>query len=482
MEAIVTFRNKTKITVAVLGIALAVGSFPAMSHAEHRASTVKVQLPLFRILMNTFNPVPQLEAYPPLVYEGITYIAMTWDNCRRLGLAINWSSDAGLSIQSEAEGSLEVPYSYEDESGHNNDINGVYEARIADYPIAVNGTPVDNDTEPYPILSFRDITYFPLTWRFTHDEFQWMTNWSDTDGFTILTGHHGFSGISGIYWDMGNDLFIQTNLYGTLKLDKSLQGNVEAVSSDDSLTKAYEKQNSGLVASDPAALHNQTRLDNRKLMLGDTELGVPSNTPAAEPEDTVIAAGSAKLVSVSVSEDRNDADVYIVKEGRAEPVDRHQPLYRKRANSDGSFWFSTANVSYAMHHTSYTEQHLWLIKKDGTLLSLNQLLGVDSLSDEIGILSILQDGAMIVSYQKGAYTNGDPSTDIYRIGTDGRAVKMYESIKDQIYADEAGEIYVLTLPGNRITRLSSGTSVVIDDIRMFQAVRSGNPQPLNNGQ
>jgi hypothetical protein len=39
------------------------------------------------------------------------------------------------------------------------------------------------------LLSFRDVTYFPLTWRFVHDEFGWDYQWSDTDGLSI-TSHN----------------------------------------------------------------------------------------------------------------------------------------------------------------------------------------------------------------------------------------------------------------------------------------------------
>lgn len=55
-----------------------------------------------------------------------------------------------------------------------------------------------------------------------------MTHWSDKDGFAILTGDH-LSGIYGIFPSSGNELYIQTNIYGSLKMDKSLLGSLEAV-------------------------------------------------------------------------------------------------------------------------------------------------------------------------------------------------------------------------------------------------------------
>ena len=42
---------------------------------------------------------------------------------------------------------------------------------IGNTDITVNGKTINNDEEPYPLLVFRDVTYFPLTWRFAVDEF-----------------------------------------------------------------------------------------------------------------------------------------------------------------------------------------------------------------------------------------------------------------------------------------------------------------------
>lgn len=45
-----------------------------------------------------------------------------------------------------------------------------------DYQIAVNTVVksefLDNSAEPYPLLNFRGVTYFPLTWRFAVEEFR----------------------------------------------------------------------------------------------------------------------------------------------------------------------------------------------------------------------------------------------------------------------------------------------------------------------
>lgn len=76
-------------------------------------------------------------------------------------------------------------------------------------------------------------------------------------------------------------------------------------------------------------MKNQTRIENGRLLLDGTELTASVLTPDVVPKDTVVSAGQAKLVSVSLSTDQNDTDVYLVKGSYVELLDRHRPIYRK---------------------------------------------------------------------------------------------------------------------------------------------------------
>ena len=49
------------------------------------------------------------------------------------------------------------------------------------------GKAIDNKKEEYPLLVFRDITYFPLTWRFAVDEFGWNYTFDSTKGLNITS-------------------------------------------------------------------------------------------------------------------------------------------------------------------------------------------------------------------------------------------------------------------------------------------------------
>ncbi|WP_438444567.1 DUF5050 domain-containing protein [Gorillibacterium sp. sgz5001074] len=147
------------------------------------ARTVKVTLPEYTVTLNGHTVDNRYRKYPLLVYNEITYVPMTWYDSRLLGLETVWSTEDGLRIQ-EAQ----VTSSYQADQTESRN-KSTYTAEVSDFPVKVNGTTVDNASEPYPLLSFRDVTYFPLTWRFAHDSFGWNYEWSDDTGLAI-TSHN----------------------------------------------------------------------------------------------------------------------------------------------------------------------------------------------------------------------------------------------------------------------------------------------------
>ncbi len=142
-----------------------------------------VSLPTFKITVNS-QEIDQVKSkYPLIMYNNITYFPMTWNYSKALGLDVNWSREKGLRV---ASGNKGVALS-EDNSG-NNDMNAQYEARLVPFTISVNEEIIDNDQEEYPLLLFRDVTYFPLTWRFAVEAFGWDYKWDAMEGLSIDLG------------------------------------------------------------------------------------------------------------------------------------------------------------------------------------------------------------------------------------------------------------------------------------------------------
>lgn len=145
------------------------------------AQNVSVQVPTFPVELNDVAYDNQRANYPLLVYQDITYFPMTYRMTRSMGLITAWDNTKGLYIAQHDEGL----YLEDEKMNGKNKLGGKYTASIADYPIKVNSWSIDNSKESYPLLNFRGVTYFPLSWRYAHDEFGWDIKWDAKIGLQV---------------------------------------------------------------------------------------------------------------------------------------------------------------------------------------------------------------------------------------------------------------------------------------------------------
>ncbi|SFM17426.1 hypothetical protein SAMN03159341_11936 [Paenibacillus sp. 1_12] len=481
--------NKHIVISIPLAIALLLSSVQTAGAAVQK---VEVKLPAFEVSLNSYYPVMQSEAYPPIIYKDVIYVPMTWNNSLRLNIALEWKNSEGLFIRKK-EGVEQYPnfnsYPIEAPASENNDLNKSYEANLVSYPITVNGKKIDNAQEPYPILSFRDITYFPLTWRFAHEEFAWTTAWTPEDGFGLIAGGRSYIP-SMIVSDNDESLFVSTNIYGTFQINKSLKGAIESLRAqhaEGSYLQTAEKSRIQLVETAPTAKTNQTKLTGGKVMWGDIELmslqpvlkeaNRASDVQSYKEEDihiqdTVLPLGSSYLISLNTNLPGASSVGFLVNGTQVIQLDVLS-LYRWKDNANGSFWVSSADTFSERHHTTWMEHHLWLIDKEGHPHSMNEQVG----AEVARILSAMDDGTLIVFTSEGHAEV--PVGDIYRIKPDGKAEKMYASVRGNIYADQAGEVFVLSSQENRITKLSDGSSAELSEKMLFLASR-GQPQSIDD--
>lgn len=171
-----------KIAGAVCTALLAMG----LHTAPALAAEVNVTLPTFPVTLNGVTMEQSQSQYPMLVYKDITYVPMTWADTRLLGLDSSWTQATGLVIdkadtvqdQKTAQSAYK-PYKAATANGKS------YKATTASGKITVNGKSINNSKEEYPLLLFRDVTYFPLTWRFAVTEFGWDYSFDVKNGLVI---------------------------------------------------------------------------------------------------------------------------------------------------------------------------------------------------------------------------------------------------------------------------------------------------------
>ncbi len=141
----------------------------------------RITVPNFKVKINGKVVSSTYRDYPMIVYNGITYFPMTYNDCRFLGLSTDWNSGTNtLTISKEYDANA----SYIGNSLSRKNPSQDY-ATVSNYNIVVNGKRIDNRYEQYPILNYRNVTYFPLTWRFAVEEFGWSYNFDPQSGLTI---------------------------------------------------------------------------------------------------------------------------------------------------------------------------------------------------------------------------------------------------------------------------------------------------------
>lgn len=151
-----------------------------------------VKVPACKVTFNGQEVDSANRAYPLLQFRDITYFPMTYDDCRFLGLTTDWDDNSKrLTIKKETVENAEYnPYTWD---GYNvstyvyaEGLDGVYsDVNNCKFEIVVNGKEVINSEEEYPLLLFRNVTYFPLTWRFAVEEFGWEYSYDEANGLVI---------------------------------------------------------------------------------------------------------------------------------------------------------------------------------------------------------------------------------------------------------------------------------------------------------
>ena len=142
----------------------------------------------------TFNGIT-LEAneyaeYPIILYKETAYFPMTYNNAAMLNLITSWSKQRGLVIE-RGDPSQPKTFNYDESRKKKNRGSGI--AFLATYDVSVNGKAIDNNCEDYPLLTFRDVTYFPLVSKFIRDEFGWEYSFHEREGVKIVTDNYFYT-------------------------------------------------------------------------------------------------------------------------------------------------------------------------------------------------------------------------------------------------------------------------------------------------
>jgi len=165
--------------IFVLAIIFTLTMFRSNNPIFAATKNVSVNLPAFKVTLNGKEINNLYSKYPLIVYKDITYFPMTYSGCRYLGLETKWDETAGLEINK-----TNVSYPYEAYTSNSKNSSS-YKAAEPIFNVKINGKTINNNSQAYPLLSFRDVTYFPLTWEYGVNEFDWDYHFDNKNGLVI---------------------------------------------------------------------------------------------------------------------------------------------------------------------------------------------------------------------------------------------------------------------------------------------------------
>ncbi|MBR5308163.1 MAG: hypothetical protein IKU43_05280 [Clostridia bacterium] len=154
-----------------------------VEYTERKKAESTAYIPPFPVVMNGITVDNLNLRYPFILYNNITYFPMTYHDSRFLGIGTTYTAEEGLGVFRLTENGAEYKGELGDEPNPEE-----LTISVAELPITVNGKTIINSEEEYPLLFFRDITYFPMTWRFGVDEFGWDYHFDSENGLVINTG------------------------------------------------------------------------------------------------------------------------------------------------------------------------------------------------------------------------------------------------------------------------------------------------------
>ncbi|WP_157264947.1 hypothetical protein [Paenibacillus oryzisoli] len=461
-------------SLVILGLLCSL--LPLLPTQASASATVKASLPYFSIQMNGQNMDIAHSKYPFLVYKDITYLPMTWTNFQTLGIEYNWSDTDGLQIWSNRNFPPSIHQTVLEQDLTTKRNANSYAVQVADVSITMNQIEINNRTEPYPFLTYQDVTYMPLTWRFVHDLLKIDIQWSDKDGLSLVGGQNAIYSIIG---DDERSLYFYSLLNADpaksmLKMDKS----------DYQLQwKNYKEQEQFIkgLSTTPHPLAGQpvelVRKD-RDLYYGELKVytltdadvweaadwGAPVHTykAFAAGDQRVILSINLTLPLAVIGPNYGSTYTFLIQNGHVTRLeDFNQKIDRVIPNPDGTVWIASDRLPSRNNYIGGSAR-VGLLDQEGTLHMVNGLLHESDVI-ALGITNLSlpnpasQDGSLYIVLNGISNTDYTPqdTAGLYTLNTKLETKRLSDYVFGDYYLDKNRDIFIKHR-NNTIENLSTG--------------------------
>lgn len=148
-----------------------------LTYAEEGSETATIY---YETVYVNGAPLNTMDAdYPLLNYKGVTYIPLTWQVSRHMGMVQEWDNETKtLSLKSTPE--IEpVERLFE---GH---YYGSQQVDVEISQVNLDWQGLQIDLGDYPLIAYQHVQYIPLTWDFIGGKLGWGIRWNEVEGLVI---------------------------------------------------------------------------------------------------------------------------------------------------------------------------------------------------------------------------------------------------------------------------------------------------------
>ncbi len=455
----------------LLFISLIFAVSPALAKGE------RILIPDYKCIMNNQDVYYKDSQYPLISYKDITYFPMTYEYCRALNLTSSWTGSELFIAFNPSQG--EIPtYKTVKNSKYNS-------ATLPTYPIYINGKQIDNTKEEYPLLNFRGVTYFPMTWHYATEEFNWTTSWENRT-FTLDSSYTIYNSISQTYpiddttafisRHISKQVEIEPNVFSVVDSTKYFKFNYET----ESLNETTPEE---LGISDIEAFYKENRqgnldfsLENKngeifidKIELREVSYLLENDAPDASVSCMATNLNGVKTYSVTIFTDNKIPAPYTPKviynfvrlDDEFVFVDTNSYMSKAVVLSDGSIYVNTRD---SLNYKGYSRRasNLYKIDKDKKVTKINTLHPDFNAMKIIGVandkLYLLcewgeNDNPVLGTYEVSASNDG-----YFTLDKDGNLTRLTHFVSsyqngDYDFVSPSGKLFIITPVKREIERI-----------------------------
>ncbi len=153
--------------------------------------TVKVLIPTYKITLNDQVYDNAKVEHPFISYKDVLYAPLTGQNCEFLGIKSNTyfqipTKPNTLFIGNALPLAEKLDISLEPKTNALSAKAYIYDYKVALNQIAYDGF-FENKLSDYPVITYKEITYLPLTWQNVVEKLDWQYSYDLETGFTLNT-------------------------------------------------------------------------------------------------------------------------------------------------------------------------------------------------------------------------------------------------------------------------------------------------------